>query len=107
MGFFPSSSAYTRSAEKPGLRLSKWGKRCVQEATLTCKAEELDQVKGIEHVLANLATAECQLSDFKVLIECARTPVMRGEDQRMSRMIEHLSIAHHEAINRHQNKNEQ
>ena len=55
----------------------------MQEAALTCKAEEFDQAKGIHEVLVNLASAECQLSDFKVLIECARTPAMRGEDQRV------------------------
>ena len=37
----------------------------VQEAALTCKEEELDQFEGIEYVLANLATAECQLSHLR------------------------------------------
>ena len=78
----------------------------MQEAALTCKAEEFDQAKGIQYALDDLASAECQLSDFKVLIECAHTPVMREEDRRISRIAGHLSIAHHEAISRHQIEND-
>ena len=49
----------------------------VQEAALTCKAEELDQFEGIEHVLANLATAECQLSDSRFLLNVLHVPLPR------------------------------
>ena len=38
----------------------------IQEAVLTCKAEELDQFKGTTYVQANLATAKCQVSDSKL-----------------------------------------
>ena len=78
----------------------------MQEAALTCKAEELDQNKGIVYVHGDLATAERQLSYFEVLIECARTPITQREDQHMSGMAEHMSIAHHKAINRDQIEND-
>ena len=63
MSFFPSISAYTRSAEKPGAGLRKWVN--MQEAALTCKADVLGQVKGIVYVFAGLASAECTLSDLR------------------------------------------
>ena len=62
MSFLPSISAYTRSAEKPGLGISEQFNMGVQEAALTCKVRKLDQAKGIVYIPANLAPAECQLS---------------------------------------------
>ena len=62
MSFFPSKSAYTRSAEKPGAGPSERDEQGVQEAALTCKAEELDQLEGIAYMTGDLAPAECQLS---------------------------------------------
>lgn len=64
MSFFPSRSAYTRSAEKPGVGLGKRVSMVVQGAALTRKADVLDQVKSIDYVFIDLATANFQLSDL-------------------------------------------
>ena len=60
--FLPSSSAYTRSEAKPVNKSSEHVDVDMQEAVLTCKAEELDQFKGSDYVHGDLAPAECQLS---------------------------------------------
>ena len=37
----------------------------MQEAALTCKAEELDQFKGVIYVNANPTATECQVSEVR------------------------------------------
>ena len=59
ISFFPSTSAYTRSAEKPGPDPNECGEQGVQEAVLTCKAEKLHQCKDIAYIHSSLTTAEC------------------------------------------------
>ena len=75
----------------------------VQEAALTCKAEELDQVKGIVYIHDDLASAERQLLQLRFRFS-VHALLPHKEHQRMSRMAEHMSIAHHEAINRDQSE---
>ena len=60
MSFFPFRSAHTRSTEKPGVGLSEQAPltRADSEVVLTCKAKELDERKGIGHILVDLAAAE-------------------------------------------------
>ena len=63
--FLPSSSAYTRSAAKPGNKSSEHVDVDMQEAVLTCKAEELDQFKGVIYVDANPTATERQVSEAR------------------------------------------
>ena len=65
MSFFPFRSAYTRSTEKPGVGLSEQGPltRADSKVVPTCKAKELDERKGIGHILVDLAAAEHVMSN--------------------------------------------